>query len=178
MYHAAMDSWSLSVGDEVDARIESPRIRLFFEYWRGLAAGGTVPARDQIDPAAIKALLPYLMIVDLSPEPLQIYYRLVGTEVARFTGIDITGHYLHELELDEFSEAELLNVYRKQRDDGWPVVGVAEYEVLGRRLLRTEYIVCPLLDTDGRPTKAIVLEDYLLAHGIDIRELPTARLRG
>ncbi len=173
-----MDSWFLSVGDAVDARIESPRIRAFFEYWRSLAVGGAVPSRAKIDPAAIKPLLPYLMIVDLSPEPLKIYYRLVGTEVARFTGIDITGHYLHELELDEFSEAELLNVYRKQRDDGWPVTGVAEYEVLGKRLLRTEYIVCPLLDAQGQPTKAIVLEDYLLAHGIELRELPTARLRG
>lgn len=174
----AMDSWFLSAGDEVDARIASPRIRAFFDYWRGLVAGGMVPTRDSIDPAAIKSLLPYLMIVDLSPEPLRIRYRLAGTEVVRFTGIDITGHYLHELELDEFSEAELLDVYRKQRDEGWPVVGVAEYKVLGQRLLRTEYIACPLLDAQGLPTKSIVLEDYLLAHGIDIRELPTARLRG
>lgn len=172
-----MDSWSLTAGDEIDVRIGSPRVRAFFEYWRSLATDG-VPARDSLDPAAIKPLLPYLMIVDLSPEPMRIFYRLVGTEVVHFTGIDITGHYLDELELDEFSEAELLNVYRKQRDDGWPIVGVAEYEMQGKRLLRTEYIVCPLLDAAGRPTKAIVLEDYLLAHGIDIRELPMARLRG
>lgn len=178
MYDGAMDSWFLSVGDKVDARIESPRIRAFFDYWRGLAAGGAVPRRDQVDPAEIKPLLPYLMIVDLSPEPLRVYYRLVGTEVARFTGIDITGHYLHELELDEFSEAELLEVYRKQRDEGWPVLGVAEYAIQGKRMLRTEYIICPLLDAAGQPTKAIVLEDYLLAHGIDLRELPMARLRG
>lgn len=173
-----MDSWFLSAGDTVDPRIVSPRIRAFFDYWRGLAAGGAVPARDRVDPAAIKSLLPNLMIVELSPEPLRIRYRLVGTEVVRFTGIDITGRFLHELELDEFSETELLEVYRKQRDDGWPVVGVAEYAMQGKRLLRTEYIVCPLLDADGRPAQAIVLEDYLLAHGIDIRELPIARLRG
>jgi hypothetical protein len=172
-----MDSWFLTAGHEVDARIDSPRVRAFFDYWRSLAEGG-VPARALVDPAAIKPLLPYLMIVDLSPEPLRIFYRLVGTEVVHFTGIEITGHYLHELELDEFSEAELLTVYRKQRDDGWPVVGVAEYEMQGKRLLRTEYIVCPLLDAQGRPSQAIVLEDYLLAHGTDIRELPIARLRG
>jgi hypothetical protein len=172
-----MDSWFLPAGDEVDPRIISPRIRAFFDYWRSLAVGGTVPARSLVDPAAIKSLLPHLMIVDLSPEPMRIRYRLVGTEVVRFTGIDITGHYLDELELDEFSEAELLDVYRKQRDDGWPVLGVAEYAMQGKRLLRTEYIVCPLLDAKGLPSQAIVLEDYLLAHGIDIRELPTARLR-
>jgi hypothetical protein len=172
-----MDSWFQSAGEEIDGRISSPRIRAFFDYWRRLAVAG-VPFRTQIDPAAIKPLLPYLMIVDVSPEPMRIHYRLVGTEVVRFTGLDITGRYLDELELDEFSEAELLAVYRKQRDDGWPVIGVAEYELMGTRALRTEYVVCPLRDDAGKLSKCVVLEDYLLAHGIDITELPTARLRG
>jgi hypothetical protein len=173
-----MGSWFLPVGDDIDSRIASPRIRALFDYWRSLAVDGVVPARSSVDPAAIKSLLPNLMIVELSPEPLRVRYRLVGTEVVRFTGIDITWHYLDELELDEFSEAELLEVYRKQRDDGWPVQGVAEYAMQGKRMLRTEYIICPLLDAQGQASQAIVLEDYLLAHGIDIRELPTARLRG
>ncbi|MDY0871661.1 PAS domain-containing protein [Dongia rigui] len=173
-----MNSWYLPAGDEVDPRIASARVRALFNYWRSLGVPGTVPARSLVDPAAIKSLLPNLMIVDLSPEPLRIRYRLVGTEVVRFTGIEITGHYLDELEIDDFSEAELLAVYRKQRDDGWPVQGVAEYAIQGKRLLRTEYIICPLLDAQGKPSQAIVLEDYLLSHGIDLRTLPTARLRG
>jgi hypothetical protein len=171
-----MDSWFLTAGQEIDARLSSPRLRDLFDYWRGLAHAG-VPYRAQLDPADIKLLLPHIMMVDLSPEPLQVRYRLAGTEVVRFTGFDFTGRHLDEMGIDAHSEAVILDIYRKQRDDLWPVVGVAEYALMGQRLLRTEYIACPLLDESGMPSKSIVLEDYVLTQGIDVAEVLSARLR-
>lgn len=171
-----MTSWFKMVDDEVDPALTSVRIRAFLRYWRQLAVNG-VPQRAQIEPADIKPLLPYLMIVDLTPEPLRIYYRLVGTAVTHFTGIDITGRYFDELELDEFGEEEILAAYRRVRDEARPGAGIAEYELQGIRLIRTEYLICPLLDDSGALSKCIVLEDYVLGSGIEAGELPAARLR-
>lgn len=171
-----MASWFRLVGAEIDSDLASPRLRQLLEYWRGLA-GGSVPFRAEIDPADIKPLLPYLMLVDLTPEPLRVFYRLVGTEVVRFTGLDITGRYLHEIELDDFAEEELVSFYRQVREHRRPGAGIAEYEIQGQRALRTEYLICPLLDAAGNLSKCIVLEDYQLDQDVALEVLPTARLR-
>ncbi|WP_374381321.1 PAS domain-containing protein [Dongia sp.] len=171
-----MGSWFRLVGTQIDSSLTSPRLRQLLDYWRRLAGEG-VPFRTQIEPADLKPLLPYLMLVDLTPEPLRVFYRLVGTEVVRFTGLEITGRYLDEIELDKFAEDDLLSFYRQVRDHRQPGAGIAEYEIQGKRALRTEYVICPLLDTEGALSKCIVLEDFQLGQDITLDILPIARLR-
>ena len=60
-----------------------------YRYWLAKRASRTMPARRDLDPGDIPALLPYLMIVDKVDD--QFRYRLVGTATAREIGHDPTG---------------------------------------------------------------------------------------
>ena len=48
-----------------------------------------------------------LWLVDLEENPFRVRYRLVGTEVVRYTGLDFTGRYLDELERRVHANAEI-----------------------------------------------------------------------
>lgn len=81
-----------------------PRVRQLAEYWLSVG-GGAAPERSLLDPGAIKALLPYVLVVELEDQPFRVRYRLTGTKVDEMTGINITGRHL-----DEFATGEFRNV--------------------------------------------------------------------
>jgi hypothetical protein len=90
----------MSAGDELT---EAPpanadgRVLELFRYWKSIhPPGGGLPGRQQLDPAAISAILPFVWLADIQREPLRFRYRLLGTEHARVFGRDYTGHWLDE----------------------------------------------------------------------------------
>ena len=52
------------------SELSAPRLRQAFAYWRGKLAGRAMPARRDIDPVDVPTLLPYVMLVDVLPAPL------------------------------------------------------------------------------------------------------------
>jgi hypothetical protein len=74
-----------------------PAPRQLYEYWLSIRPPAGLPGRQHVDPAAIRALLPYVFIVDLSREPLRFRYRLVGTAYRELMGCDLTGAYFDEV---------------------------------------------------------------------------------
>jgi len=70
-----------------------PATRQLYEYWLSIRPPVGLPGRQHVDPAAIRALLPYVFIVDVSRQPLRFRYRLVGTAYRELMGCDLTGAY-------------------------------------------------------------------------------------
>ena len=62
-----------------------------YRYWLSKRAGRTMPARSDLNPDDISALLPYLGIVDQIIG--QFHYRLFGTAAAQQLGYDLTGRH-------------------------------------------------------------------------------------
>lgn len=71
--------------------LSAPRLKLAFAYWQGKCAGRSMPARRDIDPVEMPRLLPYIMLIDVLPAPLDFRYRLIGTEVRAIVARDYTG---------------------------------------------------------------------------------------
>ena len=65
----------------------------FAEYWHSLRKDELVPAKSLLDPSQLKHHLPYIMIFERISER-SFLIRLVGTEIVRRRGKDITGHKL------------------------------------------------------------------------------------
>jgi hypothetical protein len=75
----------------------TPLLLAGFDYWEACRGDRPMPARADIDPAAIKPLLPHLILMDVLRNakpgwPLDFRYRLLGTfadqhMLARYTGI-------------------------------------------------------------------------------------------
>ena len=83
--------------------------RELYAYWHSLALyRGGIPWRDDFDPAAVPALLPYLFIVEQESATGRYLFRLSGTGIREIMGMENTGRYLDELlsgtDLDSVSE--------------------------------------------------------------------------
>jgi hypothetical protein len=81
---------------EGGAALTAAMLRQLLEHWQDLCRDRALPSRADLDPAAMKPLLPYVYLVDVSHRPLRFRYRLVGTALVEFTGRDVTGKFVDE----------------------------------------------------------------------------------
>lgn len=77
--------------------LRSERLRAAYAYWQGKRNGRLMPARADIDPIDIPALLPYVVLIDVLSEPLDFRYRLIGTAARSISRRDYTGLRFSEL---------------------------------------------------------------------------------
>jgi PAS domain len=66
-------------------------ITLGLGYWRRVRGARSMPSRADIDPIAIRHLLPYVSLVDVLSDPLDFHCRLLGTEVERVSHFNPQG---------------------------------------------------------------------------------------
>lgn len=66
-------------------------------YWRAKHVDGRLPKRSDIDPAEIKAHLPYMFMIDVVDGGREYRFRLIGTELAVINGRDSTGKTFAEV---------------------------------------------------------------------------------
>lgn len=74
----------------------SPVLGRLRDYWLARRGAREMPARADIDPLDIPALLPHLVMVDVIGAPPVFRYRLIGTGVTEMANRDATGRYLDE----------------------------------------------------------------------------------
>jgi hypothetical protein len=85
----------LAPNDSKDSRIGD-----FLAYWSSKRQGRTMPSRQDIDPAEICPLLPFVALVDVIPDvPLEQRYRvrLFGTQLVEFHKKDWTGRSIFDV---------------------------------------------------------------------------------
>ena len=118
-------------------------LRQLHAYWLAKKGDRRAPGRSDIDPLEIAPHLPYVMLIDVEHEPLRFRYRLVGTEIVRNIGSDLTGHYL-----DEYVRlgrgAPMAAEYARVAAWGEPVCAVWEYTRDDGRHVRYERLALPL----------------------------------
>ena len=140
------------------ARITSPRIRRLHAHWAGLRRGDALPRRADLAPDQMKDLLPNIMIVDVEQSPLRFRYRLVGTKVVEYNGIEFTGRYLGEIGWPE--EAELLKSYVNVVESRRPIFGALSWGLRDGGAGRSEFARLPLSDDGEAVSQILAMEDY------------------
>jgi hypothetical protein len=83
-------SGSISEASFIDAPRDS-RIKALFAYWNQVRGERKMPARADIDPAAIHELLPHIFMYSVARDG-GYTVRLVGEEVVSFVGRNATGN--------------------------------------------------------------------------------------
>jgi len=138
-----------------------PNIQRLHAYWLGLA-GGAVPERPQIDPAAIKELLPYVCIVEFEMNPFRVLYRLTGTKVDEINGFSLVGTYLDQfVRTDESggAAAHLQEHYQRCCETGRPSFSAYLWPTRSGNYLEVKFAMFPL-KVDGTIRQAIAIEDW------------------
>lgn len=69
-------------------------------YWQSRCRGEGIPARADIDPIDIPALLEHLILVDVLQNPLDFRYRLVGGHIVQHSGRNVQGQTVRSLMAD------------------------------------------------------------------------------
>lgn len=96
-----------------------------YRHWAAQRGARRMPARRDIDPAAIKGALPYLLILGVEGDLFR--YRLVGTQVVedfgRETSGTIVGSHLGSGTYRESTQSQ----YRSVRDTGQVIFAVNHY---------------------------------------------------
>ena len=74
------------------------RLTAGLRYWQSKWVDARLPGRHDLDPPMeVPWLLPNIVLVDVAHDPLDLRYRLVGTEVCNRVGRDYTGIRLMDL---------------------------------------------------------------------------------
>jgi hypothetical protein len=142
------------------ASVASANVRQLHSHWEQVRGTRLMPARADIDPFAIKPLLPYIVIAEVFHDPLRVRYRLVGTSVVEHSRFDYTGKWLHEVDFGE--PQDWIAIYEVFVREKRPLFDHSEIPFEDKVRLPQPYEFCMLpLSADGvTVTGMLSLEDY------------------
>lgn len=148
----------MALSSEID-QMNSVKVRRIHDWWRAARGPNGIPDRQDFDPATVKDLLPFLIVADVEPAPFRIRYRLVGTSVVNFTGMEFTGRYL-----DEFTPAKIAGAwadcYRAAFDSRRPFLGSETEPTTSGGTFTYEYGLFPIGRGGDAVEQFIAVEDY------------------
>ena len=75
----------------LEQRLTSKRLRRLLQDWNSWRRGREFPSRADVKPELIKYMLGGIVLLDVSYDPLQFRYRLMGAALAARRGHDLTG---------------------------------------------------------------------------------------
>ena len=142
------------------ASVASAKVRQLHAHWEQVRGDRLMPQRGDIDPSAIKPLLPYIVIAEVFHDPLRVRYRLVGTSVVEHSRLDFTGKWLHEVDFGE--PQDWIGLYEVFVREKRPLFDRSEIPFEDRVRPPQPYEFCMLpLSADGTTvTGMLSLEDY------------------
>ena len=151
-------------------QLRSTLVRSMHDWWTG-HRGDDVPDRSALDPFALKATLPYLLISDVECAPFRIRYRLVGTKVAEATGLNFTGQYLDELVPGDPDEP-WMGDYRQSFDTRLPVLGTSTVQLISGASYFYEFGIFPMRNGGSEIVQFVGIEDYFDFSLVDLGAEP------
>lgn len=139
-----------------------PRFSLLNDYLAQAAPPGRLPGRQDIDPTKLKALLPFINLVDVERNPdggLRFRFRLTGTLQTEVAGREISGRYLEDAVLPQYVE-RIRNNMRKCVNTGKPVYDRFPMPHPDRDFIDTERVYFPLARDGETVDMLLILNDY------------------
>jgi hypothetical protein len=137
------------------AFIQAPLLMRLLGDWERRRHGRHMPARADFDPLDLKYMMGRLLLVDVLRDPLRFRFRLIGTELVKRAGIDLTGRMLDDYPYPEFRE-HMRALYTAAAATRQPLGSRETRLVLDGRLRRYEGLLLPLA-TDGETVDMLMI---------------------
>ena len=145
------------------AEITSAMIDAVEAKWNTLRGMRAFPARREIDPIEFQPWLPYLSLVDFHPDDagsIRVRYRLIGTEVARFSDEDFSHKWLDETDWRPEVIAVNAMLYRRVWESRAPVFGLSRVDWDRRQDYSFEWGLFPLSEDDHEINGCLSVDDF------------------
>lgn len=134
--------------------------RPLLEYWEGHRSGRIAPGRADIDPVDLPtSLLPHILLVDVSRDPLDFRYRLAGTAADTIHGQNLRGVRIRELQPEAFSRL-LQDDLERMAEEVAPQFVQLSYTNRAGKIRQYRVLRLPLCDADGRLEMVLILADH------------------
>jgi hypothetical protein len=140
-----------------ESEIASSAIRRMADYLAHKRGARPMAARADFEPTEVRDLLPYIVLVDISDNPLRVYYRLVGTRIAEFYG-EFTGTWMHERPISDAYRGIAENIYRTLIETRAPVYGITEMRTRFDAMVSYEWGYFPLSNDGVTVTGGLEIE--------------------
>ena len=132
---------------------------LLVGYWSRLRKGRDLPDQTDIDPRAIKRMLPYVFILETT-DPARPIYRLAGTSLCDRFGIELKGtNFLSHWESQ--SRGSLTSLLRQALTTKQPVCLSSIATTADCGMVELETILAPVSFGQNQPTRFIGLVQVL-----------------
>jgi hypothetical protein len=137
-----------------------------YRHWEEKRTGGLAPRWRDIDPGAIRALLPFVSIADVIVDPFDLCYRLVGTGVAEAAGRDFTRRRFSELGVTTGFEA-WRGHYSRVVLQARPFYGRYRGDIAPDFTRYVDHGAFPLSQTGERVDGVLEIEDWSEIRGLN-----------
>lgn len=138
-----------------------PKLHDLYDYWNRLRGDRSMPARRDIDPTDIPALLPNVLVTEIV-DPAGIYrFRLAGTGIRDIAGVEVTGKRLDEV-LDPGPYFDyLVSIHKDVAAEKRPLFTRTAVTSQNGAVLRTTGRLVMPLSSDGETVDALIGAMYL-----------------
>ncbi len=100
-----------------------PLVRQGYDYWHSLRGERRFPAREDLRPRDIAALLPNMVLADILDGGRDFHLKIVGDEVSRAYRAPLNNRRMSEIAVDlPNSATRWLAIYRQVAQTGLPVI--------------------------------------------------------
>ena len=134
-------------------------LQRLYGYWDKKRDQRPMPARGDLDPVDMKALLPHLILIDVVPDERRYVYRLVGTREVEMRGGDPTGKAVKDAYYAE-SAGETVGYLDRVVATQNPVLYRGTYQPTSTRTQEEDVIFLPL-SKDGRSCDMILIYGHI-----------------
>ncbi|HNB26587.1 MAG TPA: PAS domain-containing protein [Alphaproteobacteria bacterium] len=137
-------------------------IRQMFAYWQRKRGARRMPSRADIDPAEMKAMLPFMILVDVvydAAGKADFVYRLVGTREVEIRNGDPTGQRVAEAFHGPSAE-NALGCYRQAVESRMPYLDDEYFAQADDRFGDEANLFLPLSNDDETVNMVLVFTAY------------------
>ena len=136
-------------------------LRDCLDYWRTLKGGGFAPSWDEFDLMSLPAkAIPFVAVVDVTPDPLDFVYRYLGTGHVTAKGIERTGQSVKDHPQGR-AEA-VFSEYRRVFEGKRPMIFARQVILPGGKPPIDQMVLRMPLSDDGETVdKIISVADWL-----------------
>lgn len=160
----------------IEAQIRSGKVRAVLRHWQESRNGRYFPRRSDIDPAAMREALGNITLTQISYNPFRVLYRLVGTEIVRWSKQDFTNRYADELVFQD-DPRDWTDYYRQVVDQRSVCFGVTYWRKRRQRPYWIEHMICPLSSDGTLIDQCVAVEDYEKMEWSEFDTLPPVTAR-
>jgi hypothetical protein len=116
-------------------------------YWQRMRGERALPSRRDLDPTEIPGLLPFVMLIDVEPEPLDFRFRLIGGAVEKIVARDTPRRRFSSIPFMAKGNT-VWGHYARVVNERRPLVSDLSYVGNDRSVRRLRHCLMPLSD-DG-----------------------------